>query len=53
LILVIIPIFVIANYSFCLSVVVVRQTSQGNGKSLKTGVFYFLSFTSELLSQLY
>jgi hypothetical protein len=51
LILVVTPIFVIAYYSFSLSVVPVRQISQDNGKSLKTGVLYFLGFTSELLSQ--
>jgi hypothetical protein len=50
--LAIIPIFVIANYPFSLPVIAVRQTSQGNGKSLKTGILYVLGFTSELFSQL-
>jgi len=43
---------VIVNYPFSLSVVAVSQTSQGNSKSLKPGILYFLGFTSELFSQL-
>jgi hypothetical protein len=43
--LAIIPIFVITNYPFSLPVIAVRQTSQDNGKSLKTGILYVLGFT--------
>ena len=48
--LLVIPIRVIADYSSSLLIVAVCQTSQGNCKSLKLGVLYFLGFTPELFS---
>lgn len=46
-----VPILVIANDSFNLTVVAVRQASQCNGKSQESGVLYFIGLTSELFSQ--
>ena len=51
LLLVTLSVFVIVNYSFCVSVIAVRQISQGNGKPVKTCVLYLLGFASELVSQ--